>query len=110
MGKRKKGRTDGMVYTTGPTPLDWSDKAEEEAASGPSEAVLRLEKKGRGGKSVTVVELRNVTEARAKEVGKLLKQKCGVGGTTKGTVVEIQGDQREDIRALLREEEFRVKG
>ena len=73
-------------------------------------AKLRLEKAGRGGKSVTVVDglPRNVrfVESLAKE----LKGALGTGGTAKEGRVEIQGDHRERLRALLAKKGFAVKG
>ena len=73
-------------------------------------AVLRLEKKGRAGKSVTVVAglPRNLAflEALAKE----LKRACGCGGSVVGDSVEIQGDQRTRVRALLQAKQWLVKG
>jgi len=70
---------------------------------------LRRETKGRGGKAVTVVsglpEAGDVLKQRARS----LKQRCGVGGSVKDGEIEIQGDQRETIRAYLEAEGFTVK-
>lgn len=112
MGKKtSKTRSDGFVYSTGPSPIDWSKSSgDSKSASGPHEAVLRIEKKGRGGKAVTVIELRGTSEDQARELGKKLKNACGVGGTTKGTIIEIQGDQRERLRELLASDGYRVRG
>jgi translation initiation factor 1 len=72
--------------------------------------VLRLEKKGRGGKSVTVVtglpRNRTFLAALAAE----LKRACGTGGTTGDGAVEIQGEQRERLRSLLAAKGYSVKG
>ena len=73
-------------------------------------AVLRLEKKGRGGKSVTVVAGLPRNEAFLKELCGALKRACGTGGTVAEGAVEIQGDQRERLRELLRTRGFTVKG
>ncbi|MBS1261142.1 MAG: putative protein YciH [Calditrichaeota bacterium] len=72
--------------------------------------MLRIEKKGRGGKTVTVIELRGADEKRARELGKMLKRSCGAGGTTKGAVIELQGDRRHDARELLAGEGVNVRG
>lgn len=73
-------------------------------------AKLRLETKGRGGKSVTVVDglPRNgpFLEALARE----LKKACGTGGTARETAVEVQGDVRERLRTLLAAKGWTVKG
>lgn len=100
MGKRSK-RSDGLVFSTGPSPIDFSEPAEEKQPSGPKKAVIRIERKGRGGKTVTIIELRNYPEDEAKTLAKKLKAKCGVGGTFKNNVVELQGDQRERIADLV---------
>ncbi|GBE30614.1 MAG TPA: translation initiation factor [Bacteroidetes bacterium] len=105
----KSKRTGGLVYSTGRV----EPTLEEETAPVPSgnmEAVLRIEKKGRRGKTVTVVEIHGVNPEHAKNLGKKLKNACGVGGTTKGTVVELQGDQRVRARELLVKEGLVIKG
>lgn len=77
-------------------------------------AVLRLEKQGRGGKTVTVIDRLPKQELYLKELCSELKKKCGTGGTydTSGQdgLIEIQGDQREKIRAVLGARQITVKG
>ncbi|MES3036448.1 MAG: hypothetical protein V4736_00955 [Bdellovibrionota bacterium] len=77
-------------------------------------AVLRIEKSGRGGKTVTVIDQLPKTELFLKELTKELKSKCGSGGTYlmdgKEGVIEIQGDKREMIRAHLEKKGMKVKG
>ncbi|MCB2200429.1 translation initiation factor [bacterium] len=110
---KKNRRSDGLVFSTGPSPIDWEgekDSQSDAKPSGKETAVLRLEKKGRGGKAVTVIQFRGTAGARILEVGKSLKAACGVGGTTKGDLAELQGDQRDKIRALLEKDGFLVKG
>jgi translation initiation factor 1 len=70
---------------------------------------LRLEKNGRGGKSVTVVFELPVNEAYFTELTKKLKQHCGTGGAFKDQKIEIQGDHREKIKLFLEKLGFRVK-
>lgn len=68
---------------------------------GPARAVVRLERKGRGGKEVTVVEK---LELRPKELEtwlKALKQALGCGGVVEGEALVLQGDQRERLPVLL---------
>jgi len=72
--------------------------------------VLRLEKKGRAGKSVTVVgELPRNPEFLA-ALASELKRACGTGGTAAEGAVEIQGDQRERLRPLLAAKGWTVRG
>ena len=77
-------------------------------------AVLRLEKQNRGGKTVTVIDRLPKQELFLKDLTSELKKKCGTGGTysTAGQegIIEIQGDQREKIRALLTAKGIQVKG
>lgn len=71
---------------------------------------LRIEKAGRGGKTVTVVDglPRNgeFVAATASE----LKRACGSGGATRESAVELQGDHRDRLRALLAAKGWTVKG
>ncbi len=107
----KSKRKDGLVYSTGtPPPGPQDTHLTNKTPSGPGVAKLRLEKKGRGGKAVTVIQFRNTPESALEPLAKKLKSACGVGGTTKGDVVEIQGDQRQRLREMLTDEGFRVKG
>jgi translation initiation factor 1 len=71
---------------------------------------LRLEKGGRGGKSVTVLYDLPRNPAFLKELAAKLKKACGTGGTAKETTVEIQGDYRERLRQLLPTWGYQVKG
>ena len=73
-------------------------------------AKLRLEKKGRGGKTVSVVyDLPNNAEF-LKTLCQELKRACSVGGAVVDGGVELQGDQRERLRVLLRQKGYTVKG
>jgi translation initiation factor 1 len=84
-------------------------KAEEPV---PSRVVakLRMEKKGRGGKTVTVVYDLPRNAAFLKELCQDLKRACGTGGTIVEDTVELQGDLRDRARALLVQRGFAVKG
>ena len=73
-------------------------------------AVLRLEKKGRRGKAVTVIAGLPRNAAFLKELCSELKRGCGSGGTVSDGAIEIQGDQRERLRVLLLARRFVVKG
>ena len=64
---------------------------------------VRLERQGRGGKVVTVVENLPGHPARIEEIAKTLKSRCGAGGTVKGRIVEVQGDHRDRIVGALAE-------
>ena len=62
---------------------------------------VRLERQGRGGKVVTVVDGLPGHPARIEEIAKTLKSRCGAGGTVAGRIVEVQGDHRDRVVALL---------
>ena len=73
-------------------------------------ARLRLESKGRGGKSVTVIDglPRNADYLAA--LCRELKRRLGTGGTVRDGALELQGDRRSELRELLREHGFRIQG
>lgn len=62
---------------------------------------VRLETKGRRGKAVTVVTGIPLEGVALADLGKTLRQKCGAGGTVKDGVIEIQGDHRIPVLAVL---------
>jgi translation initiation factor 1 len=70
---------------------------------------LRRETKGRKGKGVTLVEGFGGDSKVLKSRAKMLKQLCGCGGSVTGKGIEIQGDQRQMIKAALEKEGFKVK-
>ncbi len=111
----------GLVYSTGKGrvcpgcgwPADDCKCSERNAtASVPARVIakLRLEKKGRGGKSVTVVYDLPANAAFLKELCLELKRGCSVGGAVTDDTVELQGDQRERVRAMLGKRGYGVKG
>ena len=71
---------------------------------------LRLEKSGRGGKTVTVVYEIGDNLPHYKKLAKELKAFCGTGGALKEDQIEIQGDQREKVRTFLEKKGYQVKG
>ncbi len=77
-------------------------------------AILRIEKSGRNGKTVTVIDRLPKNELFLKNLTTLLKKKCGSGGTYllegKEGVIEIQGDKRPIIRSTLEKEGISSKG
>ena len=73
-------------------------------------AKLRIEKKGRGGKSVTVVYGLPRNAPFLKALAQELKRVCGTGGTPAEDSVELQGDLRDRVRDYLLKKGFSVKG
>jgi translation initiation factor 1 len=74
---------------------------------------LSIEAEGRGGKIVTVISGFPKNESRLKRLTKLLKNRCGSGGTYRiaeeTARIEIQGDKRSSIRPILEQEGLQVK-
>jgi translation initiation factor 1 len=73
-------------------------------------AKLRMEKKGRGGKTVTVIDGLPRNAAFLKELSQELKRACGTGGTVIDGGIELHGDLRERVREVLAQKKFTVKG
>lgn len=76
-----------------------------------SDGIIRVsrETKGRKGKGVTLISGFQGSEDELKALGKRLKQLCGTGGTVKNGVIEIQGDVRNKIVEVLKQEGRQVK-
>lgn len=70
---------------------------------------LRIERKGRGGKSVTLIEGLPFNEELLKEISKELKKQCGVGGALKNGIIELQGDVRDSVLTILKSKGYSVK-
>lgn len=113
MGRKKnrdKGRT-GVVYSTSDDFEYEYEGEEQEETLDPADQNLKvmLDKKSRGGKQVTLVDGFVGTEDDLKDLGKLLKSKCGVGGTAKNGEILIQGDFRDKVLDILQKEGYRAK-
>ena len=93
----------GMVYSTNPNfEYDYETGQEAETLA-PAKQVLRVwrDTKGRGGKVATVVRGFVGSESDLNDLGRTLKQACGVGGSVKEGEIIIQGDHRDRITTLL---------
>lgn len=113
--------------------MDWKDtlsalkdsgaipSAPEEETSGkevapnaktPQKAALHVlvEKKGRGGKTATIIEGWEGDDESLHDLAKTLKQKLGTGGSARGGEILIQGDRRDDVKKLLNQLGYKTKG
>lgn len=94
MAKQKKQLYDGVVYSTD-SDFSYSEDNNDEIITLPiNKQLLKviLDRKSRKGKVVTIVDGFVGTDADLQALGKLLKQKCGVGGSAKDGEILIQGD------------------
>jgi translation initiation factor 1 len=112
MGKKKLNNLEdlgGFVFSTN---NDFKLEQEENTESlPPNEQYLEalFSNKGRGGKTVTVITGFEGSTDDLKSLGKLLKTKCGVGGSVKDGEIIIQGNHRDKIMNILKKEGYNVK-
>lgn len=93
----------GVVYSTNPDyqyQYDESQMADTLPADR-QKLRVRMERSGRGGKTVTIVDKFVGSDDDLETLAKALKTRCGVGGSAKDGLIIIQGDFRERIVALL---------
>ena len=97
-----------MVYSTNPDfSFDTGQDAEEETLPKNQQKLrVAIERKNRGGKVATTVKGFIGTASDLKELGKLLKNKCGVGGSVKDGEIIIQGEWKERVTELLKAEGY----
>ncbi len=69
-----------------------------------------IEKKGRGGKTATIIEGFEISDDEIDEIARTLRKKLGTGGSARGGEILIQGDRKPDVVRLLKEMGFKVKG
>lgn len=100
----------GVVYSTNPDYQYQYDEVPEAETLPPAKQRLRvsLDRHHRGGKTVTLVTGFVGTDDDLEALGRMLKGKCGVGGSAKDGEIIIQGDQQEKVRAALAAAGYRI--
>ena len=98
----------GVMYSTNPDfNYNTGEKAEDDTLPKEKQLLrISLDKRNRGGKMVTLVTGFRGTTADLEALGKLLKMKCGVGGSAKDGEIIVQGDHRQKVLELLQKEGY----
>lgn len=106
MKKNKKNR---VVYSTNPDFVFKNDEQQDSISNAEQQLEVWIDRKNRGGKSVTLVKGFIGRSEELKDLGKILKSKCGVGGSCKNGEIIIQGNFRDKIMKILTSMGFKNK-
>ncbi|MCB0733342.1 MAG: translation initiation factor [Flavobacteriales bacterium] len=100
----------GLVYSTDPDNLpDYEEDEDEVIDPGAQTIYIRLDKRHRKGKVVTLLTGFEESDERLTELGKKLKTQCGTGGSVKDGEIIIQGDFKSRLKELLIQQGYNVK-
>ena len=107
----KRKHAEGIVYSTNPDFVFDSDEGEDEITlpAHRQQLRVRIESKGRKGKTVTVVEGFSGTADDLSQLARDLKVRCGTGGSAKERLIILQGDFREKALGFLLEKGYKAK-
>ena len=99
----------GFVFSTNKDFQFEDEQAPETLPAGKQQLEAHLDRKNRGGKVATIIKGFHGNEDDLKSLGKMLKTKCGVGGSVKDNEIIIQGDFRDKVMQILQADGYRVK-
>jgi len=102
----------GVVYSSNPDFGYDTDDEREEVTTLPPERqnlIISIDRKQRAGKQVTLVKGFQGLDDDLENLGKILKSKCGVGGSAKDGVIIIQGDFRDRLIQILQNMGYKAK-
>ncbi len=110
MSKKSKKNRINVVYSTNPN-FEYEEEFDEVSSIPFSEQNLYVlvDRKNRGGKTVTLIEGFTGSDEDASDLAKMLKQKCGVGGGFKQGEIYVQGDHRNKVQQFLKDLGANVK-
>ena len=111
MGKKRKADNNGMVYSTNSDyEFDYNTEEIETLPNSQQNLKVAIDKKNRRGKMVTLITGFVGSDEDLKALGKLVKTKCGVGGSVKDNEIIIQGDFISKIKDILIKDGYKIKG
>jgi len=99
----------GFVFSTNPDTSFTKNRLQKTLNSQEQHLEAHFSNKGRGGKTVTVIKGFIGSDTDLKQLAKMLKTKCGVGGSVKNGNIIIQGNYRDKIMQILKEKNYNVK-
>lgn len=104
-------KRDGVVYSTNSDfNYEYQQQSEEETLPAQQQQLrVQLDKSMRAGKQVTLVTGFTGKTGDIEALGKILKTKCGVGGSVKDREIIIQGDHRDKVVQILIKEGYKAK-
>lgn len=101
---KKLNSFSGLVFSTNPDLIKEEEPEQQETPEPKNQQLrVRIEKKHRGGKTVTVIDGFAGNDDDLSELGKKLKTKCGTGGSAKDGIILIQGDYKDKVIPWLKE-------
>lgn len=100
-----------LIYSTNPDFMKQANTPEETKTleNGKQRLIVRIDRRQRAGKQVTLIEGFVGSQEDLSALAKVLKVKCGVGGTAKDGEITIQGDLRDKVTALLQSMGYNAK-